>query len=39
MGCLVFDDRNFCRQMVTLLEGYCNRSIAEIGNIDFSHTL
>ena len=31
MGCLLFDDHNFCRQVVTLLEGHCNRSIAEIG--------
>jgi hypothetical protein len=25
--------------VVALLEGYCNRSIAEIGSIDLSHTL
>jgi len=39
MGCLLFDDPNFCRDVVTLLESYCNRSIAEIGSIDLSHTL
>ena len=39
MGCLLFDDHNFCRQVVTLLEGYCNRFIAEIGSMDLSHTL
>ena len=39
MGCLLFDDPNFCRQVATLLEGYGNRSIAEIGAIDLSHTL
>jgi hypothetical protein len=39
IGCLLFDDQNFCRQMVKLLEGYCNRSIAEIGSLDVSQTL
>jgi hypothetical protein len=39
MGCLLFDDYNFRRQVVTLLESYCNGSIAEIGSIDLSHTL
>ncbi len=39
MGCLLFDDHNFCRVVVRLLERCCNRSIAEIGSIDVSHTL
>jgi hypothetical protein len=39
MGCLLFDDHNFCREVVRLLERCCNRSIAEIGGIDVSHTL
>lgn len=39
MGCLLFDDPNFCREVATLLQACCNRSIAEIGSIDVSHTL
>lgn len=39
MGCLLFDDLNFCREVATLLQGCCNRPIAEIGGIDVSHTL
>jgi hypothetical protein len=39
MGCLLFDDPQFCRQVVNLLEGYRNRPIIEIGGIDMSHTL
>ena len=39
MGCLLFDDQNFCREVVTLLQRYANRSIAEIAGIDVSHTL
>jgi hypothetical protein len=36
---LLFDDHNLGREVVALLEDYCNRSIAEIGSIDLSHTL
>jgi hypothetical protein len=39
MGCLLFDDRAFCGQIVTLLRGYLNRPIAEIGSLDLSYTL
>ena len=39
MGCLLFDDHNFCREVIMLLERHCNRSIAEVGSIDVSHTL
>ena len=39
IGCLLFDDHAFCGQLAKLLEGYCNRHIAEIGCIDLSHTL
>jgi len=39
MGCLLFSDPIFCREVVTLLEGYLNRSIEEIGSLDVSHTL
>lgn len=38
IGCLLFDDPAFCSQIVELLEGYCNRSIAEIGSIDLSYS-
>jgi hypothetical protein len=39
MGCLLFSDPTFCREVVILLEGCLNRSIAEIGSLDVSHTL
>jgi hypothetical protein len=39
LGCLLFDDRAFCRYVAKLLESYCNRPIAEIGSLDLSHTL
>jgi CheY-like chemotaxis protein len=39
MGCLLFDDSEFCRYVAKLLESYCNRPIAEIGSIDLAHTL
>ena len=37
LGCLLFDDGMFCRQIAKLLQGCCNRSIAEIGRLDLSH--
>jgi hypothetical protein len=39
MGCLLFDDPAFCKQIVNLLHDYCNRPIAEIGSLDLSYTL
>jgi hypothetical protein len=39
ISCLFFDDAAFCIQITKLLSDYCNRSIAEIGSIDLSHTL
>jgi hypothetical protein len=39
IGCLLIDDPAFCSQIVKLLQGYCNRPIAEIGSIDLAHTL
>ena len=39
MGCLLFDDRAFCGQIVTLLRRHLNRPIAEIGSIELAHTL
>ena len=39
LGCLLFDDQAFCSQVMEILKGLCNRSIAEIGSLDVSHTL
>jgi len=39
LGCLLFDDQAFCHQVMELLKGHCNRSIAEVGGLDVSHTL
>jgi len=39
LGCLLFDDRAFCHQVMELLKGHCNHSIAEIGSLDISRTL
>jgi hypothetical protein len=39
MGCLLFDDVGPCSQILKLLQGCCNRSIAEIGSLDLSYTL
>jgi hypothetical protein len=39
LGCLLFDDTGFCDQIAKLLQGYCNRSIAEIGSLDLSYIL
>ena len=36
IGCLMVDDPAFCEQVVQLLEGCCNRTIAEIGSLDLS---
>jgi hypothetical protein len=39
IGCLMFDDPAFCRQIAELLQFCCNRPIAEIGGLDVSYTL
>jgi hypothetical protein len=39
LGCLLFDDPAFCKQITNLLQDYCNRPIAEIGSLDVSYTL
>ena len=39
LGCLLFDDQALCRQVMELLKGHCNLSIAEIGGLDVSYTL
>ena len=39
IGCLLMEDPAFCGQIVTLLQGYLNRPIAEIGSLNISHLL
>jgi hypothetical protein len=39
MGCLIFTDRAFCRQMFTLLHAYRGCTIQHIGGLDLSHLL
>src|SRR5262252_949511 len=40
LGCLLFDDEPFCRQVMELLKSHCNRPVAEIGGLDvLSHFL
>jgi hypothetical protein len=39
IGCLLIDNYAFCGQVAQLLQGYCNRPIADIGSIDLAHTL
>jgi hypothetical protein len=39
LGCLLFEDQAFCRQMIRLLQHCCNRPIMEIGDLDLSYTL
>jgi hypothetical protein len=39
LGCLLFDDPAFCCYVAKLLDSYRNHPIAEVGNLDLSHTL
>src|SRR5262249_19226298 len=39
MGCLLFDNRIFCRQIANLLQDCCGLPIAEIGSLDLSDIL
>jgi hypothetical protein len=39
MGCLLFDDVAFCRQITEILQFCLNRSISDIGSLDLSFTL
>ena len=39
LGCLLFGDPTFCRQMGTILRRHLGRPIAEIGSLELSHTL
>jgi hypothetical protein len=36
LGCLLFDDPAFCKQIAQLLRSYCNRPIAETGSLEVS---
>jgi hypothetical protein len=37
VGCLIFDSRAFCGQIVKLLRQHLGRAINEIGDLDVSH--
>jgi hypothetical protein len=39
LGCLLFDDRAFCKHITRVLQFCHNRPIAEIGSLDLSYTL
>ena len=39
MGCLLFDDRTFCRQVHDLLKNFLRYPISRIGDLDVSQTL
>jgi hypothetical protein len=39
MGCLIFDDTAFCRQIHALLQRHINRSISDIGALNLTDTL
>jgi len=39
LGCLLFDDPAFCRQIDTILRRHLGRPIVEIGSLELSHTL
>jgi hypothetical protein len=39
IGCLLFDDRVFCSQIVRILQANLNKTVAQIGSIDLTHTL
>jgi hypothetical protein len=39
MGCLLFEDRTFCRQVESLLRANYGRSIESIGSLNVSYTL
>jgi len=38
-GCLICQDRSFCKQIVQVLRTQIDRPIKEIGDLDLSHTL
>src|SRR5262249_42904167 len=38
LGCLLFDDRTFCKHITGVLLFCCNRRIRDIGNLDLTYT-
>jgi hypothetical protein len=39
IGCLLFEDRSFCRHVLKLLQSHTRRTIDYIGGIDVRYTL
>ena len=39
LGCLLFDDVGFCREIHNLLADHCGQAIGDIGRLDVSHLL
>ena len=39
IGCLLCSDHAFCSQIVRILQVHLNKTIAQIGSIDLTHTL
>jgi hypothetical protein len=39
IGCLLFDDETFCRQMINVFQAHYNHPIIEIGSLDLSYLL
>jgi hypothetical protein len=39
LGCLLFSEAGFCQQLNKILQDHVGLSIAEIGDMDLSHTL
>ena len=39
LGCVLIDNIAFCRQVIELLLAHRNKSIADIGSLDITHTL
>ena len=39
MGCVMFEDSAFCRQIYQLLKDCCGRRIFDLGSLDVSHLL
>ena len=39
IGCLLCSDHVFCSQIVRILQVHLNKTIAQIGSIDLTHTL
>ena len=39
VGCLIFQDHSFCKQLSGFLRDHIGRSIKDIGDLDLSFTL